>query len=82
MALNNLLFLNIPILILVLFQHLSINLFPKILLFLVVKLNIVLASSTGVQGKILVSNSTSFLDIASKYVLSTVPVTDTLCNIN
>ena len=39
-----------------------------------------LASSTGVQGKTLVSNSTSFSDITSRYVLSTVPVTKNSCN--
>ena len=41
-----------------------------------------LASSTGVQSKTLVSNSTSFSDITSKCISSTVPVTNTLCNIN
>ena len=41
-----------------------------------------LASSTGVQGKALVSNSTSFSDITSKCISSTVPVTNTSCNIN
>ena len=46
------------------------------------KIKYCLASSTGVQGKTLVSNSTSFSDITSKVVLSTVPVTNTSCNIN
>ena len=41
-----------------------------------------LASSTGVQGKTLVSNSTSFADITDKCISSTVPVTNTSCNIN
>ena len=41
MALNNFWFLYRPILILFQSQCLSINLFPKVLLFLVVKLNIV-----------------------------------------
>ena len=40
------------------------------------------ASSTRVQGKTLVSNSTPFSDITSKCILSTVPVTNTSCNIN
>ena len=46
------------------------------------KIKYCLASSTGVQGKTLVSNSTSFSDIASKCVLSTVPITNTSRNIN
>ena len=41
-----------------------------------------LASSTGVQDETLVSNSTSFSDIPSKCISSTVPVTNTSCNIN
>ena len=41
------------------------------------KIKYCLASSTGVQGKTLVSNSTSFSDITSKCALSTVPVTNT-----
>ena len=41
-----------------------------------------LASSTGAQGKTLVSNSTSFSDITSKCISSAVPVTNTSCNIN
>ena len=40
------------------------------------KIKYSLASSTGVQGKTLVSNSTSFSDITSKCVLSTVPITN------
>ena len=46
------------------------------------KIKCCLASSTGVQGKTLVSNSTSFSDITSKCISSTVPVTNTSCNIN
>ena len=45
------------------------------------KIKCCLASSTGVQGKALVSNSTSFSDTASKCISSTVPVTNTSCNI-
>ena len=46
------------------------------------KIKCCLASSTGVQGKTLVSNSTSFSDITSKCISSTVPATNTSCNIN
>ena len=46
------------------------------------KIKCCLVSSTGVQGKALVSNSTSFSDITSKCISSTVPVTNTSCNIN
>ena len=46
------------------------------------KIKYCLASSTGVQDKILASNFTSFSDFTSKCVLSTVPVTNTSCNIN
>ena len=46
------------------------------------KIKCCLASSTGVQGKALVSNSTWFSDIARKCISSTVPVTNTSCNIN
>ena len=46
------------------------------------KIKCCLASSTGVQGKTLVSNSTSFPDITSKCISSTVPVTNTSSNIN
>ena len=46
------------------------------------KIKCCLASSTGVQGKTLVSNSTSFSDITSKCILSTVPVTNTSCDLN
>ena len=46
------------------------------------KIKYCLASSTGVQGKTLVSNSTSFSDITNKCVLSTVPITNTSRNIN
>ena len=46
------------------------------------KIKCYLASSTGVQGKTLVSNSTLFSDITSKCVSSTVAVTNTSCNIN
>ena len=46
------------------------------------KIKYCLASSTGVQVKTLVSNSTSFSDITSKCVLSTVPITKTSRNIN
>ena len=46
------------------------------------KLKYCLAGSTGVQGKTLVSNCTSFSDTTSKCVLSTVPVTNTSYNIN
>ena len=46
------------------------------------KIKCCLASSTGVQGKALVSNSTSFSDIASKCISSTVPVTSPSCSIN
>ena len=45
------------------------------------KIKCCLASSTGVQGKTLVSNSTSFSDITSKCSF-THPVTNTSCNIN
>ena len=41
-----------------------------------------LASSTGVQGKTLVSNFTSFSGMTNKCVLSKVPVTNTSCDIN
>ena len=41
-----------------------------------------LASSAGVQGKTSVSNSTSISDFTIKRVLSTVPLTNTSCNIN
>ena len=41
------------------------------------KIKYCLASSTGVQGKTLVSNSTSFSDSTSKCVLSAVPITNT-----
>ena len=41
-----------------------------------------LASSTGVQSKALVSNSTSFSDITIKCISSSLPVTNTSCNIN
>ena len=44
------------------------------------KIKYYLASS--IQGKTLVSNSTTFQDITSKCVLSTVPVTNTSCNMN
>ena len=67
-ALSKLLFLSLPILILFLSQHLPINLFLRILLFIVVKLNVV----WQVQG-----NSTSFSGITSKCILSKVPVTNT-----
>ena len=40
------------------------------------KIKCYLATSNGVQGKTLVSNCTSFSDITSKCVLSTVPVTN------
>ena len=46
------------------------------------KIKCCLGSSTGVQGKALVSNSISFSDITSKCISSTVPVTNTSCNIN
>ena len=46
------------------------------------KIKYCLVNSTGVQNKTLVSNSTSFSDITSKCVKSTVPVTNTSCNIN
>ena len=46
------------------------------------KIKCCLTSSTRVQGKTLVSNSTSFSDITSKCISSTVPVTKTSCNIN
>ena len=46
------------------------------------KIKCYLANSTGVQGNTLVSDFTSFSDIASKYVLPTVHVTNTSCNIN
>ena len=46
------------------------------------KIKYCLASSIGVQGNALVSNSTSFSDITSKCISSTVPVTDTSCIIN
>ena len=46
------------------------------------KIKCSLASSTGVQGKTLVSSSTSFSDIASKRISSTVLVTKTSYNIN
>ena len=46
------------------------------------KIKCFLGSSTGVQGKTLVSDSTSFSDIASKCISSKVPVTNTSCNIN
>ena len=69
-ALSKLLFLNLPILILILSQHLSINLF--LTTFSSSKTKCCLASSTRVQGKTLVSNSTSFSDTTSKSFLSTV----------
>ena len=46
------------------------------------KIKYSLASSSEVQGKTLVSNSTSFSDIKSKCVLSKVPLINTSCNIN
>ena len=46
------------------------------------KIKCSLAKSTGVQGKALVSSSTSFSDITSKCISSIVPVTNTSCNIN
>ena len=46
------------------------------------KIKCCLASSTGFQGRALVSNSTSFSDSTSKCISSTVPVTNTSCNIN
>ena len=46
------------------------------------KIKYYLASSTGIQGKTLVSNCTTFQDITSKCILSTVPVTNTSCNMN
>ena len=46
------------------------------------KIKCCLASSSGVQGKTLVSNSTSFSDITSKCTSSTVSVINTSCNIN
>ena len=73
LTLRNLLFLNLQILILFLYQHLSINLFLRICC---------LASSFGVQGMTLVSNSMSFSDIASKSILSKVPVTSTSYDLN
>ena len=82
MALSNLLFINLPILILFLSQHLSVNLFEKI--FAVSRNNIkyCLPSSTVVQGKTLVSNSTSFSETTNKCDLSAVPLTKGSCNTN
>ena len=45
------------------------------------KIKCCLANAIKVQGKTLESNSTSFSDITSKCILSTVPVTNTSCNI-
>ena len=46
------------------------------------KIKCCLENSTGFQDKTLVSNSTSFSVITSKFVLYTVPVTNASCDIN
>ena len=46
------------------------------------KIKCCFASSTGVQGKTLLSNSTSFSGITSKCILSTVSQINTSCNVN
>ena len=85
-ALSNALFLNLPILILFLSQHLSLNIFFWIFTIPSTvpssKIKCCLTSSTGVQGETLISNSTSYSNITSKCISSTVPVTNLSCNIN